>query len=112
MNETLFLPLFLALFGMAIIWLVLVSLLFKRLAQAHPQKYDAMGRPSLFPGNNPSGVFAMLRFLLMREHRVLNDVYLSTLSDVMLVFFFVYLVGFVALFSVVVSQPVEDPPFR
>ena len=108
MNEALILPLFGALFGMVLVWFVLVNLLFNRLAQAHSQTYEAMGSPSLFLRNTPSGVFAMLKFVLVRQHRVLKDSYLSNLSDVMLIFFLVYLVGFFVLLFVVGSQAVAE----
>jgi hypothetical protein len=51
---------------------VLIELLFSRLERAHPAKYEAMGRPSLFLRNNIAGAAATLKFLIAREHRTLQ----------------------------------------
>lgn len=51
------------LFGMALAWFVLIKLLFSRLERAHPAKYEAMGRPSLFLRNNIAGAATTLKFL-------------------------------------------------
>jgi hypothetical protein len=92
------------LFGMVIVWFVLVKMLFNRLERAHPQKYESMGRPSLFLRNSIAGGWATLKFLIAREHKALNDSYLSKLSDAMLVFFAIYLVLFFGLFFAVAGQ--------
>jgi len=89
--------LFIILFGMIIVWFVLIKLLFNRLETAHPQKYEAMGKPSLFLRNNIATGWATMKFLFAREHRTLNDPYLSKLSDAMLVFFAIYLALFLGL---------------
>ena len=89
--------LFFVLFGMVIVWFVLIKLLFNRLEAAHPQKYEAMGKPSLFLRNNIATGWATMKFLFAREHRALNDPYLSKLSDAMLVFFAIYMVLFLGL---------------
>jgi hypothetical protein len=93
------------LFGMVLVWFVLVKLLFNRLESTHPAKYEAMGRPSLFLRNTIEGGWRFLKFLLTREHRSLNDGYLSKLSDGMLVFFVIYLLLFVGLSIAVVTAP-------
>lgn len=72
-------------------------MLFSRLERSHPNKYLAMGRPSLFLRNNPLSAFATLKFLIRREHRSLDDPGLSKLSTFMLWFLIVYLLLFVAL---------------
>ena len=82
------------LFGMIIVWFVLIKILFNRLERAHPEKYEAMGRPSLFLRNNIATGLATLKFIVAREHRSLNDGYLSKLSDSMLVYFAIYLLLF------------------
>jgi len=102
--QTLAVTLFPILFGMVIVWFVLIKLLFNRLERAHPQKYEAMGRPSLFLRNNIAGGWATLKFLVAREHKTLDDSYLSKLSDAMLVFFAVYLLLFFGLFFAVAGQ--------
>lgn len=93
------------LFGMVLVWFVLVKLLFNRLESAHPAKYEKMGRPSLFLRNTIEGGWRFLKFLLTREHRSLNDGYVSKLSDGMLAFFVIYLLLFVGLSIAVVTAP-------
>jgi hypothetical protein len=102
--ETLSVTLFPILFGMVVVWFVLIKLLFNRLERDHPQKYEAMGRPSLFLRNSIAGGWATLKFLLNREHKALNDEYLSKLSDTMLIYFAVYLLLFFGLFFIVAGQ--------
>jgi len=109
-NETLFTTTFFALFGLVLVWFVLVKMLFRRLESAHPAKYEAMGRPSLFLRNSPAGAIAMLKFLVTREHKTLNDSYLSKLSDAMLAFFLIYTVLFFALFFSIVGQVATHSP--
>ena len=98
--QPLFLTLFSLLFGMVIVWFVLLKLLFNRLEQLHPQKYESMGRPSVFLRNSIEGGWATLKFLVAREHKPLSDSYLSKLSDAMLAFFAIYLVLFFSLIFV------------
>lgn len=102
--DTISMALFPALFGMVLVWFVLIKLLFNRLEQAHPMKYEAMGKPSLFLRNSIAGGWATLKFLVGREHEALNDSYLSKLSDAMLVFFAIYLLAFFGLFFLVAGQ--------
>jgi hypothetical protein len=99
--QTAQIALFAVLFGMVIVWFVLIKLLFNRLEVAHPQKYEAMGRPSLFLRNNIATGWATMKFLFAREHRALHDSYRSKLSDAMLVFFAIYLFLFLGLAFVV-----------
>lgn len=103
-NEPLFVPLFLTLFAMVLAWFGLARLLLRRLEASHPAKFEAMGSPSLFLRDGPSGTSAMLGFLLTREHTSLGDGYLSTLSDAMLVFLLVYSVLFLGLFFSIAGQ--------
>ena len=102
--QTLAVTIFPLLFGMVLVWFVLIKLLFNRLDRSHPQKYEAMGRPSLFLRNSIAGGWATLKFLAAREHKSLNDSYLSKLSDAMIVFFAIYLLVFFGLFFVVAGQ--------
>jgi hypothetical protein len=102
--QALSVTLFPLLFGMVIVWFVLIKLLFNRLERLHPQKYEAMGRPSLFLRNSIAGGRATFKFLAAREHKSLNDSYLSKLSDAMLVIFAIYLLLFFGLFFAVAGQ--------
>ena len=78
-------------------WFVMIRRLFGCLETRHREKYEAMGRPSLFLRNNISGNWATLKFLVLREHKALDDPQLSKLSDFMLAYLSVYLVVFLAL---------------
>ena len=109
-SEPLFPVIFAMLFGMVIVWFVLIKLLFNRLERHHLKKYEAMGRPSLFLRNSIEGGWATLKFLVTREHRSLNDSYLSKLSDAMLVFFAIYLLLFLGLFFLIPMQVVGNAP--
>jgi len=95
-----------AVFALVIGWFVLIKLLFNRLERAHPQKYEEMGRPSLFLRNNIATGWATLKFLVGREHRPLRDSYLSKLSDGMLVYLVVYLLLFFSLIFFLNGQQV------
>jgi hypothetical protein len=106
--QTLLVVLFPVFFALVIVWFVLIKLLFNRLERAHPQKYQAMGRPSLFLRNHIAGSWATFKFLVTREHKALGDRYLSKLSDAMLVFFAIYLFlffGLYVLFAVAGQTP-------
>jgi len=86
-----------ALLGMVFAWFVLLKLLFNRLERMHAEKYELMGRPSLFLRNNIATGWATLKFIVGREHRLLGDGYLSKLCDFMLAFFAIYLLLFLGL---------------
>jgi hypothetical protein len=109
-SNSIFVALFVVLIGMVLVWFVLVKLLFNRLEATHPQKYDAMGRPSLFLRNSPAAGWALLKFLVIREHRALGDGYLSRLSDSMLAFLSVYLVMFFGLVFWILNQAPPGAP--
>lgn len=57
---------------MVFIWFALCKVLFNRLERAHPQKYEAMGRPSLVLRNNLANKWSFLKFLARREYVALN----------------------------------------
>ena len=91
------------LFGMVLVWFVLIKMLFNRLERAHPQKYESMGRPSLFLRNNIESGLATMKFLFAREHRKMGDGYLSKLCDFMLGFLVVYIFAFIGIAFLVPS---------
>jgi hypothetical protein len=90
--------LFAVLFASVLVWLALVSTLYKRLAANHPAKYRQMGEPQV-RRNNPRRGRTLLKFLFAREDRQLNDHQLSRLTAIMLVFFVCYSV--VLIFSMI-----------
>jgi hypothetical protein len=97
MDSALMTMLFFPLFAMAVIWLVMVWFLFRALATRHPVKYEEMGKPSLFLNNNLRSNFRFLKFLFTREPDTLEDGSLSFQVNVMRVWFFIYMLGFVVL---------------
>ena len=64
------LPLFFTLFALAIVWLVLVNVLFVRLAKNHPSMYSEIGSPRGFERKATPSLF---RFLLSRRPESLGD---------------------------------------
>jgi len=57
-----------------------------------------MGKPGLIANNTMSSNFAFMKFLFKREWRDLDDAGLAVLGKFMLVFFVIYMVGFLTLF--------------
>ncbi len=86
------------LFCSVLVWFFLCYRLFKILETRHPEKYEAMGKPSLIMNNNLSSNITFMKFLFKREWRELEDSALSTLGKSMLIFSFMYIAGFLALF--------------
>ena len=82
-------------------WFFMSYRLFKILETRHPEKYEAMGKPSLIMNNTMHSNFTFMRFLFKREWKGLKDKDLESLSKTMLVFFGVYTVGFLAFFVAV-----------
>ena len=107
-DQTMSIALFAFLFAMVLVWFVLIRMFFKRLETNHPAKYEAMGRPSLFLRNHISGNWATFKFLITREHKALNDPWLSKLSDFMLAFISAYVILFVVL-TIVIGQVAPRP---
>ena len=79
---------------MVVTWFVLVIKLYKHLKKYYPKIYEDMGKPTLFHNNSPKNSTAMLKFIFSRQHQQLNDSYFSHLSDIMLIFFIIYLLIF------------------
>ncbi len=83
--------------AMALGWFGLVWLLYRRLEEDHPEKFEAMGSPTL-RDNDAASAFRLLRFIVGREHLQLEeDAGLRRLGDGMLAYFIVYLVLFLYL---------------
>ena len=77
------------------LWMLLQRL-FAHLEQAHPTTFVALGRPSLSSAVKTGPT--VLRFLLLRQHRALNDRRLSRLSDSILF----YVLGYALLVILIV----------
>jgi hypothetical protein len=94
MQERIFIALITVLFCMVLIWFVLLSYLFASLRKRHEATYVSLGRPSLFVNNNLATTHSLLKFLLARHYRRLNDLPLERLCNFLVAFFVVYLVLF------------------
>lgn len=92
-----FLIIFIVLLCSIIVWFFLCNRLFKILETRHPEKYESMGKPGLIVNNTPSATLTFMKFLFKREWRDLNDPGLAALGKFMLVFFLIYLIGFLTL---------------
>ena len=80
------------------VWFGLCVRLFRLLETRHPDKYNAMGRPSLIMNNSISNNILFMKFLFKREYSELNDPSVSRLGQLMRAFFFVFLVVFMFMF--------------
>ena len=81
--------------------------MFKILRTRHPEKYEAMGSPSLIMNNSLSNNISFIKFLFKREWQDLNDAGLASLGKGMLAFFIIYSVLFLGLF---ISVPLGMAP--
>lgn len=89
----------------AFVWFFLCYRFFKILETRHFEEYEAMGKPSLIMNNSLSSNIKLMKFLFKRKWRELDDSELAKLSRLMLVFFVIYMIGFLALlFSVPLSH--------
>jgi hypothetical protein len=89
-------------FCAAIFGFYLSHRLYKILETRHPEKYEAMGKPSLFMNNNISNNVLFVKCLFRLEWRELGDPGLAKLCMFLLVFSIVYLIGLVC---VILSKP-------
>ncbi|KPK54328.1 MAG: hypothetical protein AMJ84_01480 [Acidithiobacillales bacterium SM23_46] len=96
-----FVPLFFVLFASVFVWFGLTSRLYKILATDHPQKYEAMGKPTLFWNNSPRSGWLLVKFIMTREYLALGNQRLVKLGNFMFGFFVVYGVLFSVLFVAV-----------
>ena len=94
--------LFFLIFGMIVLGFFLIKMLLNRLESVHPRKFEAMGKPTPIMHRTIGGGWETFKFLVTREHKSLNDGYLSKLSDTTLLFFIIFVVVF--LFGLFVSM--------
>jgi len=99
-----FMPLFFILFASVFVWFGMVSRLYKTLESEHPDKYEEMGKPTLFWNNSPRSAIILVRFILKREFISLGNMKLTKLGNYMYWFFIVYVVLFSVLFISVFSM--------
>ncbi|WP_440224223.1 hypothetical protein ACQQ2N_03150 [Dokdonella sp. MW10] len=95
-------PIFLSLFGLAIVWLVSALLLFRSLEERHPAMHQRIGSPR---GFEPQAGVALLGFLLTNKPESLGDRTILLHAHLMRVILVVHLVGFgVLVYSVGTGQ--------
>lgn len=94
---SLFPVLFAVYWSSVLVWFLMASRLCATLSLRHPLLYDAMGRPALAAGSDFRGDLALMRFLLGRRYRFLDDRRLVRLCGAMRAFLCVYVLFFFAL---------------
>jgi hypothetical protein len=85
------------LFGAVAIGFFLIHRVYEILEKRHPEKYEAMGSPSLIMNNSISNNISFMKFIFKLEWKDLGDPSLSNLSRFLLVYFVVYSVGLLCL---------------
>ena len=108
MSEAIALPWFISLFALAVIWLILIVWTFHRLRIRHVATYEAIGSPSLFWNNSMRNNWLFAKFLFRGQWQSLNDSTLAAvarLMQVLIVVYFVGLVGWVVVFMLVGIVP-------
>lgn len=75
--------------------LTLTSVVFKRLAQKHPETYSALGRPSLFLRNSLENNLRFIRFLWKSEYSKMNDILLLRQCVILKIAVIAYIICFV-----------------
>jgi hypothetical protein len=94
---SLFPVLFAVYWSSVLAWSLLASRLCATLSRRHPLLYDTLGRPALAGGSDFRGDFALMRFLLGRRDRFLNDRGLGRLCGAMRALLCVYALFFLSL---------------
>jgi hypothetical protein len=98
---SLFPVLFAVYWSSVLVWCLLASRLCDRLSRRHPLVYAAMGRPAPLAGSGLRGDFALLRFLLGRRYRFLEDRRLARLCGAMRALLGGYVLFFLAVPAVI-----------
>jgi hypothetical protein len=94
---SLFPVLFAVYWSSVLVWFLMASRLCATLSQRHPLLYDTLGRPAAFAGSNFRGDLALMRFLLGRRSRLVDDRGLARLCGAMRALLVGYTLFFLAL---------------
>ena len=94
---SLFPVLFAVYWSSVLAWYLMAARLCATLSQRHPLLYDTLGRPAAVAGSDFRGDLALMRFLLGRRDRFLEDRGLVRLCGAMRTFLCVYALFFLAL---------------
>ena len=95
----------LVMMAMVVTWFILMNRLFKILRTRHPDTYNSIGRPTLFPNNSIQNGFLAIRFLLGKRYRQIQDPELHSLCNFLNVFFWLYSLVFI---SVIFGLPFTE----
>lgn len=101
MNEN-FITLFFMLFGLSLLWLLLVAFLHRTLKVKYTNLFSELGSPSLADSSGTTKL--VFRFLLSRKPESQNSPSLSRLANLMRGLFLIILLGNVGLFIYVFTQ--------
>jgi hypothetical protein len=94
---SLFPVLFAVYWSSVLAWYLMASRLCGALSRRHPLLYDTLGRPAIAGGSDFRGDLALMRFLIGRRDRFLDDRRLGRLCGAMRTFLCVYALFFLAL---------------
>lgn len=94
---SLFPVLFAVYWSSVLAWYLMASRLCVALSRRHPLLYDTLGRPAVSGRSDLRGDLALMRFLLGRRDRFLDDRGLGRLCGAMRTFLCVYALFFLAL---------------
>ena len=95
------LPLFFAMFGLLIVWLVLVLVLFAKIKSNHPKMYQLLGGPNAFEGKATQ---VLLSFLFSRKPESLQDSRLLMHTNIMRALLVVYVIGLALIMYLAMNQ--------
>jgi len=86
-------------------WCLMAARLCRTLSERHPLLYDTLGRPALLAtGQGMESEIALLRFLLRRRDRFMEDRKLARLCGAMRGLFIVYLLFFLTLPALLIQR--------
>ena len=88
-------------FGIAILWLVLVAWTFRRLRVRHTAAYEAIGSPSLIWNNSMRHNWLFAKFIVQGQWRLLGDPQLAVIIRTMQMLFVAYVTAFIALVALI-----------
>ena len=103
MYETIGTVLVVLIVGLAVLWLFLMTYVFRRLEKKHPDTYSAIGSPTLFSNKAIRDNGQFFRFLFGGNWKHLDDRALSRSCNFMRYFLAFYIVIFGGLFFLMVS---------
>jgi hypothetical protein len=85
----------LGLFGMVVVWFVILNQYLRTLKNNYYQLWVELGKPAVFTNNTPQTNVAVFRHLRTRAYQRLSDHDLSKQGDRLPLFFIFYLIVFV-----------------